>query len=179
MSSYSHTTYTSQKRTTTWVPTPRGKNHLASLAEDVVPIPEPVPSEPFHPRVDKRVRVHHEGVEVDQGAAVLAPLPPAVVTVAGEVNHLRLPRVGVVRDRLLKIEKDEQGITRNERRGGGWGGMKPCCFTLSVPVRQAEADLGEANFGRFERRLPPRIGTGPDRPSGPTGLCSKHRVQKK
>lgn len=92
----------------------RPTTNLASLAEDAVPVAQPIPGEPLHPRVHESIRVHHEGVEVDQGAAVLAPLPPAVVAVPREVDDLRLPLFRAVRHRLLennnKIQEKDQAV---------------------------------------------------------------------
>lgn len=83
------------------------RTNLASLTEDAISVTQPVSREPLHPRVHESVRVHHEGIEVDQGTTVFAPLPPAVVTVSREVYHLRLPRVRIVGDRL-KNEKTKK-----------------------------------------------------------------------
>lgn len=81
-------------------PTKQPAPNLAGLAEDAVPVAQPVSREPLHPRVHESIRVHHEGVEVDQRATVLAALPPAVVAVPREMDHLRLPRLWVVRHGL-------------------------------------------------------------------------------
>lgn len=83
----------------------RTKTNLASLAEYAVPIAQPISGEPLHPRVHEGVRVHHEGVEVDQGAPVLAPFHPAVVTVSREVDDLGIPRFCVVRHGLRDKNK--------------------------------------------------------------------------
>ena len=44
--------------------------------------------------------MQHEGVKVDQGTPISAPLRPAVVAVPGKVDNFRLPRFFVVRHRL-------------------------------------------------------------------------------
>lgn len=76
--------------------------HLAGLAEDLVPIPQAVPREAFDPRVHHGVGMHDEGVEVDKGPARAAPFRPAVMTVSGEIDHLRIPLHFIVDDSLMR-----------------------------------------------------------------------------
>lgn len=72
--------------------------HLTSLAKDMVSISQAIPRKALDPRVHQRLGVHHEGVEVNEGATIRAGL--AAVAIARKMDDLRLPRLLVIENRL-------------------------------------------------------------------------------